>query len=67
MVVWDNNGNLNELPDETFLAASGASFIWQPINGLNLKIDYAPPLVSLDNEGDDIQDDGFHFSAGYSF
>ncbi|MEL6494261.1 MAG: ShlB/FhaC/HecB family hemolysin secretion/activation protein [Cyanobacteria bacterium J06623_7] len=65
--VWNNDGNPNELPDETFLAAAGIGLIWQPINGLNLRLDYAPPLVSLDDEGDDIQDDGLHFSLDYAF
>ena len=65
--VWNNDGNPNELPDENFLAAIGVGFIWEPIDGLNLKVDYAPPLVSLDDEGDDIQDDGLHFSVDYAF
>ena len=64
--VWNNNDNPNELPEETFLAALGVGFIWQPIKGLNLNVDYAPPLVGLDNEGDDIQNDGLHFSLDYT-
>jgi len=65
--VWNQGDNPNDLPDETFIAALGIGFIWQPINGLNLQVDYAPPLVSLDDRGDDIQDDGLHFSVDYSF
>ena len=65
--VWNQGDNPNELPDETFIAALGIGFIWQPLDGLNLQIDYAPPLVSLDDKGDDIQDDGLHFSVDYSF
>ncbi len=65
--VWNQDDNPNELPDQTFIAAIGIGFIWQPLDGLNLQIDYAPPLVSLDDEGDDIQDDGLHFSVDYAF
>jgi hemolysin activation/secretion protein len=65
--VWNSGDNPNELLDQTFLAALGIGFIWEPINGLNLQLDYAPPLVSLDDEGDDLQDNGLHFSLDYGF
>ena len=65
--VWNNDDNPNELPDKTFLTALGVGFIWKPIEGLNLKVDYAPPLVNLDNEGSDIQNNGLHFSLDYAF
>lgn len=65
--VWNNGDNPNEQLDQTFLAALGIGFIWEPINGLNLQLDYAPPLVSLDDEGDDLQDNGLHFSLDYGF
>jgi len=65
--VWNNEDNPNEQLDQTFLAALGIGFIWEPINGLNLQLDYAPPLVSLDDGGDDLQDNGLHFSLDYGF
>ena len=65
--VWNQGDNPNELPDETFIAAIGVGFIWQPLNSLNVQLSYAPPLISLDDEGDDIQDDGLHFSLDYGF
>ena len=65
--VWNQGDNPNELPDENFIAAIGVGFIWQPLNGLNLQFQYAPPLISLDDKGDDIQDDGLHFSIDYAF
>jgi len=64
--VWNNGDNPNQLPDQNFLAAFGLGAIWQPIEDLNLRIDYAPPLVDLGDRGDNIQDDGFHFSLSYS-
>ncbi|MEL6928784.1 MAG: ShlB/FhaC/HecB family hemolysin secretion/activation protein [Cyanobacteria bacterium J06600_6] len=65
--VWNNDGNPNELPEETFLAAFGIGFIWEPIDGLNVQLDYAPPLTSLDDGSDSLQDDGLHFSIDYAF
>ncbi len=64
--VWNNGDNPNELPDQNFIAALGLGVICQPITNLNLRIDYAPPLVNLDDRGDNIQDDGFHFALSYS-
>ena len=63
--VWNQGDNPNELPDETFIAAIGVGFIWQPLDGLNVQLNYAPPLISLEDKGDDIQDDGLHFSLDY--
>ncbi|GAB4524219.1 MAG: ShlB/FhaC/HecB family hemolysin secretion/activation protein [Pleurocapsa sp.] len=65
--VWNQGDNPNELPDQNFIAALGIGLIAEPIKGLNLKLDYAPPLVDLDDRGDNIQDDGLHFSVSYSF
>ena len=65
--VWNQGDNPNELPDETFIAAIGVGFIWQPLDGLNVQFNYAPPLISLEDKGDNIQDDGLHFSVDYEF
>lgn len=66
-LVWQVAGNPNELPDRQFLIATGLGLLWQPLEKLNLRLDYAPPLIALDDFDDDIQDDGLYFSAGYSF
>lgn len=66
-VVWNQDDNPNKVPDQNFIAALGLGLLWQPIEGLNFRLDYAPPLIDLDDRGDDIQDDGLHFSANYSF
>lgn len=65
--VWNNDGNPNEQPDQTLIAALGMGLIWEPINGLNFQLDYAPPLIDLNDEGDDLQDNGLHFSLDYGF
>ncbi|MGK7893692.1 MAG: ShlB/FhaC/HecB family hemolysin secretion/activation protein [Xenococcus sp. (in: cyanobacteria)] len=66
-VVWNKDDNPNQVPDDNVIAALGLGLLWQPIEGLNLRLDYAPPLIDLDDRGDNIQDDGLHFSANYSF
>ncbi|MEM8613113.1 MAG: ShlB/FhaC/HecB family hemolysin secretion/activation protein [Cyanobacteria bacterium P01_H01_bin.105] len=65
--VWNNNDNPNPQPSQRFLASIGTGLAWQPTDGLNLRLDYGLPLVDLDDRGDNIQDDGFYFSASYSF
>jgi hemolysin activation/secretion protein len=66
--VWNNDDNPNQIfSDDTFIAALGLGVLWQPIEGFNIRLDYAPPLINLDSRGDDIQDDGLYFSVGYGF
>jgi hemolysin activation/secretion protein len=64
--VWNVDDNPNNLPDQNFIAAVGLGLLWEPLEGLNLRLDYAPPLVDLDDKGDNIQDNGFYFSLSYS-
>ncbi|MGK7947815.1 MAG: ShlB/FhaC/HecB family hemolysin secretion/activation protein [Xenococcaceae cyanobacterium] len=66
-VVWNVENNPNKVPDNNFIAALGLGLLWQPAEGLNLRLDYAPPLVDLDDRTDDIQEDGLNFSINYSF
>ena len=64
--IWNVDDNPNERPEQNFLAALGLGLIWQPISDLNIRLDYAPPLIDLRDRGDNIQDNGFYFSIGYS-
>ena len=61
-VVWNTS---NEDPDDNFLAGIGMGVLWQPISGLNVRLDYAPPLIDLDDTGDNIQEDGLYFSVNF--
>jgi hemolysin activation/secretion protein len=65
--VWNVDDNPNPIPEQKFIAALGLGFLFQPIPGLNLRLDYAPPLINLDDRGDNIQDNGLHFSTNYNF
>lgn len=64
--IWNVEDNPNQRPDQNFIAAFGLGFIWRPISNLNIRLDYAPPLIDLRDRGDNIQDDGFHFSLSFS-
>ena len=65
--VWNHEDNPNELPDKTFLASAGLGLLWEPLPGLNLRLDYGVPFVDIEELGDNLQDDGFHFSVDYGF
>lgn len=65
--VWNHPDNPNTLPDQTFLVSVGLGALWEPMPGLNLRLDYAIPFVNLDDRGNNAQDEGFYFSVGYQF
>jgi hemolysin activation/secretion protein len=66
-VVWNHPGNPNTLTDQTFLAGIGLGLLFEPIRGLNLRLDYGYPLINLRDRGDNLQDSGFYFSLNYQF
>jgi hemolysin activation/secretion protein len=63
--VWNHPKNPNAEQDENFIAALGLGLIWQPVKGLNVRVDYAPPLIDLVDRGNNIQDDGLYFNLQY--
>ncbi len=65
--VWNAGDNPNFQPSQRFIAGLGLGFIWQPIKGMNIRLDYAPPLVNLGDQGNNVQDHGFYFSVNYKF
>lgn len=60
--VWSNSSSPT---DQNFLAGVGLGFIYDPLENLNMRLDYALPLITLDDEGDNAQDEGFYFSVNY--
>jgi hemolysin activation/secretion protein len=64
--VWNHPDNPNSLPNQTFLANIGIGFLLEPVPGLNLRFDYAHPLIELDDRGFNAQDEGFHFSIQFT-
>ncbi len=63
--VWNTGGNPNVLQSQTFLAAIGVGFLWEPIPRLNIRLDYAIPFINLNDRGINVQDSAFYFSVNY--
>ncbi|MGL5064994.1 MAG: ShlB/FhaC/HecB family hemolysin secretion/activation protein, partial [Microcoleus sp.] len=64
--VWNVSGNPNKLSNQTFLAGAGLGLLWEPIPRVNLRVDYALPLISISDRGDNLQDSGIYFSIIYT-
>ena len=64
--IWNNSDNPNEFTRQKFLTSLGLGLLWEPIPGLNTRLDYAVPLVNIRDRGDNLQDDGFHFTINYT-
>jgi len=64
--AWNENSPSQD--DETVnIYSAGLGFLWQPISGLNIETYWGEALESdRSDEGDDLQDDGLHFSISYS-
>lgn len=65
--VFNSNNNPNLIFGEQFLISSGLGLLLEPVSGLNIRLDYAVPFVDLSDRGNDVQDEGFHFSVRYSY
>lgn len=63
--VWNNPDNPNDLNDQNFLAGAGLGLLLQPVSGFNIRLDYAFPIVEIDDKGNNAQDEGFYFSVNY--
>ncbi|WP_293256744.1 MULTISPECIES: ShlB/FhaC/HecB family hemolysin secretion/activation protein [unclassified Microcoleus] len=64
--VWNVANNPNKLTNQTFLAGMGLGIIWEPIRRVNLRVDYAFPLVRITDKGDNLQDKGIYFNLIYT-
>ncbi|MEG4212220.1 ShlB/FhaC/HecB family hemolysin secretion/activation protein [Microcoleus sp. S13_B4] len=64
--VWNVANNPNKLTNQTFLAGVGLGVIWEPIQRVNLRVDYAFPLVRISDRGDNLQDKGIYFNIIYT-
>jgi hemolysin activation/secretion protein len=62
--VW-NVGSDRPLPRQNFLVGAGVGFLWEPMTNLNLRFDYALPLIDLSDRGENAQDQGIYFSVNY--
>lgn len=64
--VWNTPNNPNKLTNQRFLSGLGLGVIWQPIRQVNLRVDYAFPLVRISDKGDNLQDNGIYFNLIYT-
>ncbi|NEP58194.1 MAG: ShlB/FhaC/HecB family hemolysin secretion/activation protein [Symploca sp. SIO2G7] len=60
--AWNN---LDPDPDPATIASLGLSLRWRIISGLDLRLDYGIPLIEVNNRGNSLQENGFHFSVRY--
>ena len=63
--IWNNSDNPNDLGDQNFLAGAGLGLLLEPVDGFNIRLDYAIPIVKIDDKGNNAQDEGFYFSVNY--
>jgi hemolysin activation/secretion protein len=60
--AW-NNGDAN--PDPGTIASLGLGLRWLVTPDLSLRLDYGIPLIGVDERGDSLQENGFHFSLRF--
>ncbi|WP_446875453.1 ShlB/FhaC/HecB family hemolysin secretion/activation protein [Phormidesmis sp. 146-35] len=63
--IWNVSGNPNTLPRQKLIAGAGVGLLWRPLARLNLRLDFALPLIDLQDKGNDLQDKGLYFSVNY--
>lgn len=59
---WNND---EPDPDDSTIASVGLGMRWAIGAGFVFNVDYGIPLVDVDNEGDSLQENGFHVSLRY--
>ncbi len=60
--AWNNRGSN---PSPQTIASLGVGLRWLVSPGLDVRVDYGIPLVSIDNAGNSLQDNGIYFSVRY--
>ncbi len=63
--VWNNPANPNILVAPNTLAGIGTGLIWNPIQGMDVRLDLGAPLIYNDDRGSDAQDFGIYFNVNY--
>jgi hemolysin activation/secretion protein len=67
--VWNRSDNPNNtsLPSQRFLSSIGVGAIYQPSSQFSVRVDYAIPLLNLNQANESARNQSFTFSTGYSF
>ncbi|MEL6163646.1 MAG: ShlB/FhaC/HecB family hemolysin secretion/activation protein, partial [Cyanobacteria bacterium J06628_3] len=61
--TWDNSDEEN---DDNTLASVGLGLRWRQGDNFNARIDWGIPLISVDKQGDSLQENGLYFSLQYN-
>jgi hemolysin activation/secretion protein len=61
-VGWNNQ---TPDPDPSFLLGTGLGLRWSVNPSLFLRVDYGIPLISVENTGNSLQENGFYFLVDY--
>ena len=65
-VGWNNSDSPNSTPDPNTLIGTGLGLQWQMGDTLSARIDYAFPLIDVDDRDRTLQEQGLYFSINYS-
>jgi hemolysin activation/secretion protein len=63
--VWNNRANPNILVTPNTLAGMGMGLLWNPVPGMDVRLDLGAPLVYNRDRGTDAQDYGIYFNVNY--
>ncbi|NEP01694.1 MAG: ShlB/FhaC/HecB family hemolysin secretion/activation protein [Symploca sp. SIO2E9] len=63
--AWNNGNESSDSEISNTLVSTGLGLLWQ-MNNLTARLDFGIPLVSVDDTGDTLQENGFHFSVIYT-
>lgn len=63
--TWNNSSNRDENDTDT-LAAVGLGLRWTQGNNFTAAVEWGIPLISVDRQGDSLQENGLYFSVQYS-
>ncbi|MBV6625889.1 MAG: ShlB/FhaC/HecB family hemolysin secretion/activation protein [Rivularia sp. (in: Bacteria)] len=61
--TWDNSDEEN---DDNTLASVGLGLRWRQGDNFNARLDWGIPLISVDKQGDSLQENGLYFSVQYN-
>jgi hemolysin activation/secretion protein len=61
--AWNNNG---KNPSPSTLVGTGVGLLWKQGDNFSARLDWGIPLVSVEGEKRNLQENGIYFSINYS-
>lgn len=65
--VWNNPNNPGQIASDHFLAGAGVGLLWVAQPSWSARMDFALPLVTMRDRGNNLQDNGLYFTLNYQF